>query len=786
MIPFMRPTLAALVLVSAARLVAATGDVPLAPVRQAPLPGAAHPAIATSGLEYLIAYSRGDEAYWQRIGAEGTPIDQIARRLDDAELHGGPSELIQIVWTGQTYLVFWNEENARVVAQSIDRDGKEGAEFTVVTGMTLRDVARAGNEVAVLTSAGSTWRLTLLNALGTPLGGYTVSSTASVLQIVRVDGTWALARPAATGVALVVPATGSSRVVAPGRAYERVVASPGGGALLIGTDASLAILTPAGAVVPVALQHPIERLALSRAAIVSPFASGWTVFYRSGGAARTMRLTSAGSIESDALLGGAFPSPAGGYAMIAAGSADADRHLLLQPAVIGTAVGLESIAVSKNHAYVTSPYAVTDAIQQWARTAHGVGIDLVAWLEASENGWEVRASRVQNGSPLDGSGILLASGFPSSLAAAFDGRDFAVAWSDTGGIFVRRIDMQGAFVDRDTIQVSTIPIQQVVLAGSGDGGLLAGWPGSEPTVAYLRGGRIRATVPVGSPQTGPQIEVGGSRDSYLVGLADPEPECHFDPCVGAPPAVRVVTPTGAAAGPAVPIAESPFGRVGKPVFHGGEWFVPLVFFHGPEIVRLSASGTAVIDRVPALEGTLRGTADAVAILADAFRGMLTVGPANDWYEPLPLAEGEAAEGAMAASDTLLVNSDGRYVLRPLSAAAAVADIVLVLTGRVGSGTHAYDSVRIEHRGGDPVPALHVRLWPDLHVTSSRPIVDGRIEGPFAQGETIDLVVRGVVSSPSLLAVLPEARESVAEDNFLALETTDEPPPPAKRRRLVGR
>ncbi|HEY0787245.1 MAG TPA: hypothetical protein VGE86_01285, partial [Thermoanaerobaculia bacterium] len=156
----MRSAIAVLLIAAASGLFAATGDVPLSPTLLAPLPGVSLVDVATSGSQYLVVYARGSEIYWQRVTAEGTAIDTEARLLDTAELAPGFfGDPIEVVWTGDAYLIVWtNRENA-VVGQSIDRDGIVVDQFEVASDMSLYDVARWENEVAVLTSGGTGWRL---------------------------------------------------------------------------------------------------------------------------------------------------------------------------------------------------------------------------------------------------------------------------------------------------------------------------------------------------------------------------------------------------------------------------------------------------------------------------------------------------------------------------------------------------------------------------------------------------------------------------------------------------
>jgi hypothetical protein len=787
----MRTTVVILLISSAAALFAATGDVPLSPVLKAPLPSIADIAIATSGTEYLLVYSRARRIYWQRISVEGTAIDPEARLLEGAVLGQGFGDDIEVVWTGERYLLLWNQDNV-VVAQGIDREGVVGNRLTLVSGMTLRDAARRGNEVAVL-SSGTGWRLSLLNPYGTPLGGWSFASSASVLQIVRLDEGWTLVD--AAGLTVLNPQSGTSRVVAPGALFEKVVAAPDGGALAIRADGSVAVLRRDGSLVPLSLADSFERLSLYRAALISPSPSGWTLFYRAGGAMRIASVTAQGTIASDRILEGPFPLLDGRYYYgLEAASARDGNHLLLQPAAIGTVLGLESIAVAGNAAYATAAYAVFDAVQQWGRTAHAPGLDLVAWLEAGDRGWDIRATRVQDGAPLDEEGLVLGSGFPASLAVAYDGETFAVAWSDRDGIFLRRVDLLGNLPDSAPLLVSTAAAVEVTAAGSGDGGLLLSWPRPRPTVAYVRGGRVRSTAFVGSDDTGDRLETGGSRPSYLVTFAYLPPPCQLGPCEidFKPVAVQLVGPSGAASGGPVAITDPAPAIAGKPVSHGGEWFVPIVLFTGdpnepyiPRVVRLTGSATSSIGSVRTVEGKLRSMTGGLEILGTTFRGMLSSDPENLWFEPLPLEDGDAAEGVLPASPALLVNTGTRFVVRPHSSPTLSADIAVVYTGRSSSGPLVSHTVRIEHRGGDDVPALYVDVRPAHHleVTSSRPIVDGRIDGPFKPGEAIELVIRGNLRP--FVTALPFARETAAADNFLLVDEEAPPPPPA-RRRLVGR
>ncbi|HSN69451.1 MAG TPA: hypothetical protein VLV48_09410, partial [Thermoanaerobaculia bacterium] len=539
----MRSTIAALLVACSASLFAAAGDVPLSPTLEAPLPSLAHVAVATSGLEYLVVYAHGADIYWQRVATDGTALDPLARKLEGATLAPGARRWIEAVWTGSSYLVFWNEPGNVVVGTAIDRDGIVTSEFTVATGTTLRDVVRRQNEVAVLTSAGSgAWRFTLLNPNGSRLGSFPLSSDAE-LRIVRLDEGWRLVAIVPGGLRITNP-SGASRVVPGAGNPIEVHASPAGGALVVQGDGTLSVLRPNGTLYEVTLSRVVEPLSVFHAVLVSPSPSGWTIFYRADGASRIASLRNDGSVALDSYLTGPFPSRDSlfYYSFVAASARD-DAHLLLQPAPFGTVLGLESIAVVGTRAYLTPTYGMSNAVQQWGRAAHGPGIDLVAWLEAGSNGWDIRATRTKDGLPLDGQGLLLGSGFPTSLEAAYDGEAFAIVWSDSKGIFLRRVDLNGTILDGAPIVISTVGAQPVSVAGSGDGGLLIGWPDPQPTVAYVRGGALRSTQSPGTQATGRQIEVGGSRAAFLAAFASPLVGCHFDPCVQdeRPVMVRLVT-----------------------------------------------------------------------------------------------------------------------------------------------------------------------------------------------------------------------------------------------------
>lgn len=140
---------------------------------------------------------------------------------------------------------------------------------------------------------------------------------------------------------------------------------------------------------------------------------------------------------------------------------------------------------------------------------------------------------------------------------------------------------------------------------------------------------------------------------------------------------------------------------------------------------------------------------------------------------------------MDASDTLLVDTGIRFVLRPIASPTVTADIAVVHRQRSVQGDYSLDGVAIEHRAGDPVSAVEVEVRNGTVVSSSRPIVEGRIEGPFEQGETIELTVSGLRLEERVVSGLPFARETAAADNFLVIPA-EVPPPAPKRRRLVGR
>ncbi len=145
---------------------------------------------------------------------------------------------------------------------------------------------------------------------------------------------------------------------------------------------------------------------------------------------------------------------------------------------------------------------------------------LVAWLQLGDSP-EVHARRIDADGGIDATSLVLSSTlmrpshFPSSVAVAFDGLDYVVAWemfTDAGvDLHMRRVAADGGLSPTEVLIGDPYDQAGVSLTPLTTGRVLATWQGFEPAANERRiFGRLIANVPLGSPCGHPSECVQGA------------------------------------------------------------------------------------------------------------------------------------------------------------------------------------------------------------------------------------------------------------------------------------
>lgn len=456
-------------------------------------------------------------------------------------------------------------------------------------------------------------------------------------------------------------------------------------------------------------------------------------------------------------------------------------------------LGLVGFAVRNGDATKERDTGIGEATQRAGATAHGAGLGLVVWMETDPSGWQIRATRVHDGIPLDGEGVVLGSGFPASIAAIFDANDFVVVWADDEGIALRRIAATGALPDPAPSRISDEEASWVRLSSRGDGAALITWVSANThavRAARLTGSQVTGVTDVAPGVRAIRTGAAASLDAHLVAFFAPfVVDCRITcPQMPMPALARLVDAMGNPTGPVRQITGPIAYLTRDPAWSSGFWTVPVDQENGTFMARLDAQATAVGGTFVPPGSWIARSGERLELWSPHYRGEVSAEGTNVWYEPLPpIAAGERRilESAPVGGASL-IQRDSRLLLRTIVPHHRLADLAVVHVGRIRQGADLLDTIRIEHRGGDVFPALRISLQsgfesdPEI-VSTSRPLYE-LTEGPFVPGEVIEMTVRwsSITTSDLVVWALPEAREVSAEDNFLVLERVE------PRRRAVRR
>ncbi|HUO83601.1 MAG TPA: hypothetical protein VM534_00670 [Thermoanaerobaculia bacterium] len=753
-----------------ALLFGAPGDVPLSTALPAPMRNIFGFDSASSGEDYLLVFRQGDDVYWQRLDLDGAAIDPRPRRI---VLERSTLSNPQVVWTGRDYAIFLDDSEG-VLRVRVSRAGTETIErFSL------------GPVVGAASSRGETTLLTAGPAPGVTLTRF--DEQGNVLQqrsalragpsgLFRTDFGWRRLQPVfendrlsghgvfdAESEEAVIPLVGKG-------GFTDATPAPGGGLFLYATDSGASVVIDAAEQVrrvegmPSHLDNPI----------VSGHRDGWTVLYRRSGAAWQANVGLDGTLIGIQQI--VLPPERELASISEFASGSRSHHLLFTVKTFG----IEVVEIDGPTLFVRADLGMADAAQTSAQIAEGPGVDLVVWRESTGEGSSVRATRVLNGMGLDGAGLLLGGGG----TAVFDGEMFLVAWADASRrVWVRRLGIDGSLTE--PAMVSERGTSSMSLASRGDGVALLTW-----TVGELQGisgslivhGIPGPVIPKIAGPHSPQSAFDGQ--NFLV-TADQRFECPFI-CVSPPHevVVKILNPDGTPSGPAVVISEGYGQRPGRPLPRNDGWLVPVLDNFGLTLVEITTNGFPYRE-LRMMKGELIETTEGTMLWSTRFRGVIDEQLRPEWFEALPVAPGEGNGGALADGSYALVQYGSRYFIRPAPAHPLRADLGVTIQRSRELGTRI-ERVRIEHRGGDVIPSIHVgveggvrREYPE--VFSDRPVVDGAIAGPFAPGDSVELEVRweDPAGMDLLIWALPEARDLHAADNFVTL-------PAVERRRAVRR
>lgn len=777
----MRPLIVLLSLLCSFPLLAAPGDLPLSPVLQAPLTNINVAAVATSGSEFLVAFGRHTGVYWQRVALDGSPIDPRARHLGFETTAGYP---LGVAWNGSSYLIAWVQGGV-LVGQHVGRDGTVFPRFTIADDNPYGiEVLGGRGDVAVL-SKGEQTRVRIVDEAGNIVRAWQITQLSPSLARIQ-DGWRVIVHPYTSGLHLLDPETGTMTMLWPSFPVDQAYASPAGGALAFTRGRDIAVITPWGEFKTISLDHEVDVDWWGPQAYASPAPEGWAFFYRSAGRARVATVLSNGTIASDREIAGDVPIGSYSSRVVAVGT-ELQRNLVIQRGW----PGLESVLVLGADALDTPSYAIGDAAQHSAVIARAPEMDLIVWSEAADGEWTLRATRVVGDRPLDGEGIVVASGSPYPAEAIFNGESFAVVWDQPpGGTFLRRVGVDGTLIDPEPVLldaeggVSTI-------ASSGNGDLLVGWQFGGKVAVVRNGTPLPGISLWPEPRMFGFFEAAAFGDSYFVVSVPAIEGCQIT-CIPDPVPIeaRHLARDGGPVGAPFTLGfTDDHESLTEPIAAHGVWFLSMLESKGPEVVRIRSSAP-LMTRTPAIRGELRSTGAGIEIVGWAvrqtFRGLLSPELKTLWYEPLPVTAGERLAAVLTSETSILVEQNQRYVLRSVPPAAA-ADLAIVHRGRRVAGATIVDDVTVEHRGGSPVNAIFVDVWSGGYLTmsASRPMINGRIEGPFLPGESIDLSISGLSDTREarLVIALPDARDVAAADNFLEIGSNG---PVRERRRAVNR
>jgi len=436
------------------------------------------PAVATDGTNYLVVWQDGRGSGWREsifgslLGPDGKVLDPAPIPIEVATGPLAPAAFsARAVWTGDAYLVGW---------QTFPRDNPAARSFRYVR---LDREGRSLGPARVIPDAAEVWGLA--SAGGRTIVIFTNSFTKSIVfgQLLGDEG----------------EPIGGRFAFKQGR-YDRgaSVASNGQSFYVVWSRDGAG---PAAQIVgaPVSLEGEIgaERILSGEASRFPVVASNGTTYlavYPDGAAIVTEELDGSGAslgriVHTDGI--GTYEERGlaaygRGYALLAASSGQTLRAFLLdgQGALTGSlpvaataasgvalAANARGTVVAWNDASVQGVPAITDddiysdlldadpgrqllstaaPRQSMLRIAgDGTGF-LSAWIEGRDRA-ELRIGRISaGGRPLDGEGIVVATGVEQPPALTYDGANYVLAWIAPGehcSVRVMRISPAGALLD---------------------------------------------------------------------------------------------------------------------------------------------------------------------------------------------------------------------------------------------------------------------------------------------------------------------------------------------------
>jgi hypothetical protein len=514
----MRNVLASVALLLFSPVLAASSEVPLSTVVRNPAPFEQRaPQMATDGTNFLVAWSdsRARDAkvplYAARLGPDGKLLDASPIAIPTTGVDGeGIAPLV--TWTGNVYLVFWNEYTSRLLSYvRIDRDGH-------VLDAHPRTISNVGSvfQGAMASVNGRTLLLFTDNWPDTVLFG----------QFLENDGT-------KEGKRIAFPHEGRSdwspQLATNGTSFYAVWTRwTGTKTGVVGATVSLD-----GVVEPERVITPDVRAGL----LLDSDGTNYLVAYASTDASSTItteQLDAAGTTlarNTHGSLGtsgydelSALAHYNGGY-LLARRRANEVSALLLDrtgaqtgvlPLAVWPSYGMSLTFASNAHATVsawtdgyeetiTGSDIFTDVIdgqpertlisgaaprQTHVRVATNGSGYLSAWIEWRTSS-ELRVGRfTAAGVPLDGEGIVVTTDVEEPPAITFDGANYLLAWitgrrDDSSNrhcaVRLTRVSTLGQVLDGAGSVVTTVCAASVGLGSNGQESLLA-WSGPEADV----------------------------------------------------------------------------------------------------------------------------------------------------------------------------------------------------------------------------------------------------------------------------------------------------------------
>lgn len=511
----MRNVLASLVLLFSPVL-SASSEVPLSTVirQSAPYEQRA-PAMATDGTNFLVAWSdsRALDAKVPlsaaRVGPDGKLLDASPIHIPGAGIDGSAIAPL-VTWTGSVYLVFWHDYPAHVLFYvRLDGDGKvlDAQPRTInnigsvgpggvssVNGRTLLLFTEKGADTVLFgqfiendgTKEGK--RIDFPHQARTDDGGPQLATNGT--SFYATWRRWTGTRSEIAGAPISLDGTvAPERVIAPDLRSGVLLDSDGSGYLLAyaGTDANLTIVTEqvdaSGTLLARNTHGTLGTSGYDQLSALAYYNGGYLLVRRRANEISALVLDRTGA-QTGVLPLAIHPS----YDMWVSFASNAHATLSAwadgyEETITGSDIFTDVVDGQPERTLISG----AAPRQTHVRVATNGDGYLTAWIEWRTTS-ELRIGRVSaSGVPLDGEGIVVATGVEEPPAITFDGANYVLAWltgrSDDSSnrhcaVRLTRVSTLGQLLDGAGSVVTTVCAASVGLGSNGRESLLT-WSGAE-------------------------------------------------------------------------------------------------------------------------------------------------------------------------------------------------------------------------------------------------------------------------------------------------------------------